>query len=614
MQRLYTTIIALITAISLSAQGWPSNYDGVMLQGFYWDSYDDSKWTKLESQADELSQYFNLIWIPNSGKTSSFYHDSKSRTMGYDPCFWLDHNTCFGTQEELKKMIQTFKAKGTGIIEDVVINHKNGLNTWVDFPDEEVGSYKITWDNTDYSAICVTDECNSSTNLNKWSKNGKKTSGAADTGSDFSGYRDLDHTNDKVQENVKTYLNFLTKELGYIGFRYDMVAGFSAKYTGEYNKSSAPDFSVGEYWADGGKTAIVNWINGTKVDGKIQSAAFDFTTKWAINAAFGGGAWSRLSDAALANDKDYSRYGVTFVDNHDTYRTDEGKKDKLNNNICAANAYILTMPGTPCLFLKHWQMYKGTLKRLVALRKAAGITNESEILSAKTNDMGFEVSVKGKNGILYLYLGNVNTESINTTADVSLAVSGKKYAIYASSGIDLTTVKAITEVDESPEDDTPVEIPAFCKVNENETCAFFVAPKTWGSQIYCWKWDSKYNYTGGNWPGVKCDKLGEDSKGNSVWKWTYKTSDQKSANNGNSGIIFSDGSNQTSDLSFTNGGYYNQEGLQAVVSATGINSIYSNSKNNDVYSLDGRLVRTDSKLENLPKGIYIVNKKKVILK
>ena len=290
------------------------------------------------------------------------------------------------------------------------------------------------------------------------------------------------------------------------------------------------------------------------------------------------------------------------------------KKDKLNNNICAANAYILTMPGTPCLFLKHWQMYKGTLKRLVALRKAAGITNESEILSAKTNDMGFEVSVKGKNGTLYLYLGNVNTELINTTADVSLAVSGKKYAIYASSGIDLTTVKAITEVDELPEDDTPVEIPAFCKVNENETCAFFVAPKTWGSQIYCWKWDTKNNYTGGSWPGVKCDNLGEDSKGNSVWKWTYKTSDQKSANNGNSGIIFSDGSNQTSDLSFTNGGYYNQEGLQAVVSATGINSIYSNSKNNDVYSLDGRLVRTDGKLENLPKGIYIVNKKKVILK
>ena len=36
-------------------QGWPSNYGGVMLQGFYWDSYSDSQWTNLESQADELA-------------------------------------------------------------------------------------------------------------------------------------------------------------------------------------------------------------------------------------------------------------------------------------------------------------------------------------------------------------------------------------------------------------------------------------------------------------------------------------------------------------------------------------------------------------------------------
>lgn len=35
-------------------------------------------------------------------------------------------------------MIATYKAKGTGIIEDVVINHKNGLSDWCDFPAENV--------------------------------------------------------------------------------------------------------------------------------------------------------------------------------------------------------------------------------------------------------------------------------------------------------------------------------------------------------------------------------------------------------------------------------------------------------------------------------------------
>ncbi|MBP3834152.1 MAG: alpha-amylase, partial [Bacteroidaceae bacterium] len=126
MKKIYTILWMLTISVATMAQGWPEKYEGVMLQGFYWDGYADAQWTNLESQADELSQFFSLIWVPNSGKTSSFYHNSSSKTMGYDPCFWLDHNTCFGTEAQLRSMINTFKAKGTGIIEDVVINHKNG--------------------------------------------------------------------------------------------------------------------------------------------------------------------------------------------------------------------------------------------------------------------------------------------------------------------------------------------------------------------------------------------------------------------------------------------------------------------------------------------------------
>ena len=34
--------------LAASAQGWPEKYQGVMLQGFYWDSFDDTQWTQLE--------------------------------------------------------------------------------------------------------------------------------------------------------------------------------------------------------------------------------------------------------------------------------------------------------------------------------------------------------------------------------------------------------------------------------------------------------------------------------------------------------------------------------------------------------------------------------------
>lgn len=66
MKKIYLTLVALLATINMFAQGWPANYSGVMLQGFYWDSYSESKWTKLEAQAPELGQYFNLVWIPQS--------------------------------------------------------------------------------------------------------------------------------------------------------------------------------------------------------------------------------------------------------------------------------------------------------------------------------------------------------------------------------------------------------------------------------------------------------------------------------------------------------------------------------------------------------------------
>lgn len=569
---------------SAAAQGWPENYGGIMLQGFYWDSYSDSKWTQLTAQADELSQHFDLIWIPNSGKTSDFANSGR-QTMGYDPCYWLDHNTCWGTETELRQMISTFKKKGTGFIEDVVINHKNGLKSWVDFPNETVGTYTITWDNQDYSGICQDDECNS---------NGYYTSGAKDTGDNFDGYRDLDHTNLKVQQNVKTYLTYLIKEIGYVGFRYDMVKGYAARYTGQYNATAQPEFSVGEYW-DGDKTKVVNWLNGTKQEGKIQSAAFDFPLKYKLNSAFGSGQWNQLGLQVLANDKQYQRYAVTFVDNHDSYR----EQSRLRTNVCAANAFILTMPGTPCLFLKHWQAYKGTLKRLIALRKAAGITNQSEIVSAQSEGEGFQLTVKGSKGTVTLLLGNAEPPA----GDWQLAMEGKNFKVYTSKDVNLTTVKAITDND-AEQEDAPTTIPDFCTVTAGETCAFFEAPVTWGSQIYTWAWmnggDGK-NYVGTGWPGVAATLIGTADNGNKVFKWTStKTTAPDN-------IIFSDGGNQTDDLKFVNGGYYNQEGLKANV-LTGIRAITTDRGDAAVYSLDGR------RMKHVKPGIYIRNNKKLIIR
>ena len=593
MKKIYTILWALIISVSMMAQGWPENYPGVMLQGFYWDGYADAQWTNLESQADELSQFFSLIWVPNSGKTSSFYHNSSSKTMGYDPCFWLDHNTCFGTEAQLRSMINTFKAKGTGIIEDVVINHKNGLNSWCDFPNEEKGTYKIEWDNTNFSAICVDDECNNASNLSQWATgaySGKKATGANDTGDPFDGFRDLDHTNAKVQQNVKTYLNFLLKDLGYTGFRYDMVKGFTPNYIEMYNNEAQPTYSVGEYW-DGDFSKVKNWINGT---GKT-SAAFDFPLKYFINNAFKSGStsWGDLSKATLANDEDYARYAITFVDNHDTGRPTSENGIPLYANVEAANAFILTMPGTPCVWLKHWQTYKTAIKKQILVRKAAGIHSQSTFVTRSAPTTGFILNVQGTKGNVLLLLGGANT----STDGYKLAVEGTNYKMYVSNSVDISALDDIKE-------DT-FTAPDCCVVNDGEICAFFEAPTSY-TNVKCYTWRGSTQY-GGTWPGQACTKVGTNN-GKNVWKWTYTGTLTTPPSN----IIFNGtGFNQTADLDFKNGGYYNEAGaIQGVV--TGIEAIRTTPsvQNSMIYDLQGRKMGTT--WDALPKGLYIVNGKKIV--
>ena len=83
-------------------------------------------------------------------------------------------------------------------------------------------------------------------------------------------------------------------------------------------------------------------------------------------------------------------------------------------------------------------------------------------------------------------------------------------------------------------------------------------------------------------------------------------------------IIFNNqGAPQTADLKFEQAGYYVEKGLFGIVTATGIDqlSIINSPLSMDkVYSLDGRLVRTNGSLDNLPKGVYIINGKKHVLK
>ncbi len=414
MKKIMTTLFAAIFPLVMMAQGWPAKYTGVMLQSFIWDDYSGTSWQSLTSRADELSNCFDLIWVPNSGQTAG---GAGARDMGYMPCYYFNQNTIFGTEEQLRNMISTYKSKGTGFIADVVINHKNGKTNWIDFPNESYGSYSVNWNPT--QDICRTDECN---------RNGYSTSGANDTGDDFDGCRDLDHTSSRVQENMITYQKFLLNEIGYVGVRLDMVKGYGGQYTKIYNQASNPTFSVGEYW-DGDYNAVMGWINAT---GKT-SAAFDFPLKYVINNAVGNGNYGALSNKGIAGDPNNSRYSVTFVDNHDTGRDGNA----IAKDWSAGNAVILALPGTPCVWMRHYNADKTNIKNMIYARRAAGVHNQSNITKGEYSNGGYIIETQGTNGKVYVQLGGATNNG--TPSGMKLVAQGDNYKFYCTSSLDITT-------------------------------------------------------------------------------------------------------------------------------------------------------------------------------
>ena len=365
MKKIYLTLVVLLATINMFAQGWPANYSGVMLQGFYWDSYSESKWTKLEAQAPELGQYFNLVWIPQSA-----YCGNKS--MGYDDLYWFsDYESSFGSESELRSLIKTFKNNGIGTIADVVINHRKNVSTWFDFPVENYKGVTYEMKSTD---ICANDDGGKT--KKEADKQDVKLSSNNDTGDDWDGMRDLDHSSENVQTIVKAYLDMLLNDFGYAGFRYDMVKGYSGKFTGIYNTAAKPTYSVGEYW-DGDVSKVKNWLESTKVNEEITSAVFDYPIRYVVRDAIKG-KWSDVKTNGLANDNSYKQYAITFVENHDTeYRSASEQQDPIRKDTLAANAYILASCGTPCVFYKHWIDCKQDIKAMINARQLAGITNTS---------------------------------------------------------------------------------------------------------------------------------------------------------------------------------------------------------------------------------------------
>ena len=637
------------------AQGWPANYGGVMLQGFYWNSYDDTKWTNLKSQVNDFADNFSLVWLPQSGKCLE-----TSQTMGYMPYYYFNQNSSFGTEAELRDLIKTFKSKGIGMVADVVVNHHN-TSGWFSFPAEVYKGVTYQLKSTD---IVANDDKGKT--AKEATKQGVSLSKNNDEGEDWGGCRDLDHKSQNVQTIIKAYLKYLKDDLGYTGFRYDMVKGFSGSHVADYNKSVGVEYSVGEYWDSNAR--IQSWINATLKN----SAAFDFQFRYNVRDAINSNNWAALkSTNNLMNDKNWRQYAVTFVENHDMeYRSSSEQQDPIRRDTLAANAYLLAMPGTPCVFFTHWLEYKDEIGAMISARKAAGITNMSDYEVKVATSAYYAVNV---NKTLYAAVGRLDKME-NPGADWQKVLSGYHYAYFLNKSLETAFVdkasgirdnsfkvkliavskdasaKLVYTTDGTAPTAKSKQVASGDEITISSDCvlkvgllvggsvkgiitrnytiqhveegsdafeiptpgytynAYFVAPATWKNEVKCWAWTKTANYTGGTWPGVKCYKIGKNGK-QYIYQWCY----YGTLTTPPASIIFNNnGSAQTDDFTFVNGAYYDIKGK-----TTGISTLQTvkPAVSSNIYSLDGRIVRRNaSSLEGLSKGIYVYQGKKVVVK
>ena len=401
----------------------PSECEDVMLQAFYWNSfggngndgsYGTSTWTALKDHAEEINNSFDLVWIAPSCRAKD--------NMGYLPMQYPNQNNAMGTEGELRDLMVAFHAGRTKVIADVVINHAGDQN-WVNFLPQDFGTEYGSF-NPQSTWITSNDEAT-----------GHGTLGThADDGENYPAARDWDHQNTDVQAMCRAYMKFLKGAMKYDGYRFDYAGGFHASHINDYVSKAKPYFSVMEYW-NGDPNALKQRID----DASKNTLTFDFATFYtAFQQGIAVNNYDKLKNAGLRG-KGYSKYAVSFVDNHDTFnRADIGNKDcgnstdghsSLNNKdlILQCNAYMLSMPGVPCVFWPHWYTYKSDIRKMITARKKAGVHSESAV-QEQSGSGWYKATVTGKYGTLILYLGSAANES--APSGYTQAIKQNKVAIY----------------------------------------------------------------------------------------------------------------------------------------------------------------------------------------
>jgi len=356
----------------------------VMLQCWNWESWREDFYERVGSQAEWYADLgFSMVWMPP-------FTDSVS-PEGYMPGDLYNLDSKYGSREELQGAIRALQSRGLKVIGDTVVNHR-----CAQFQDEN-GVWnryggKMDWDQ---KAIVGNDP----------SYRGRGNRKSEDI---WSGAPNIDHSQEFVARDLEEWMRWLRNDIGFDGYRFDYARGINGRYVKRYVEAGQPLFCVGEFWdaldyegttpkhnQDAHRQRIVDWIDAAGT----LSSAFDMTTKGILHAALEGNNFWRLRDDAGRAPGLLGWWPsrtVTFLENHDTGST-QGHWRFPDHALEMGYAYILTHPGTPCVFYDHlYQKCSGAIEQLLELRKRNDLHCRSQLVIAEANHECYAAVVDGK--------------------------------------------------------------------------------------------------------------------------------------------------------------------------------------------------------------------------
>lgn len=399
------------------ARRYIGNGRDILLEGFHWDSHQGGRdsatggrrsWYRIieENAAAIKAAGFTWVWFPPASDSLA--------PQGYIPRRWNKLDTPYGSEAELRAALRVLEpVRG---LADVVINHRVGVHTsGADFDEPPFADNRAAIARDDSSGVGT---------------------GHPDSGEHHAAGRDLDHHNPDVRNAIKTYLRKL-KNIGFQGWRYDLTKGYAGRFIAEYNDATAPAFSVGEFY-DGDRQKVTSWLDAT--GGK--TTAFDFPTRYLLYEACLSDDYGRLCSYHNGRVAPGGLLGfwpsrsVTFLDNHDTeYRRDyehschnDGTRHFPGETVAMGYAYMLTHPGTPCVFWPHFfdwgQPTRQRIECLLHLRKHGGIHSRSHVDIKEASRGLYAAIIDGKVAI------KLGRRAWSPGSGWGLAVDGERFAVW----------------------------------------------------------------------------------------------------------------------------------------------------------------------------------------